>query len=638
MKVIAPITVIAVLICAGVAAADLVFPLRGPKILTAVFGEYRINHPHGGIDLGTQGKIGAPVPAAASGRVVRLRASAFGYGKSVYVAHRDGSVTVYAHLSEFAPKIDAVARRIQENRGMYGFDRHFSGDGPVLQSGEILGYAGMTGTDVPHLHFEVRHGGLPVNPLVNGISLPDAIAPKIEKLYVKPIAADARVGDSFDTAFFDFDENGRIGETVGVCGRVEFAAQITDYIDGSPRPLAPYKVFFEIDGRRVYGLGLDRFNYADTAVSELVYNYEFKEEKLGTFMRLRRHSIKTVFHTDNLRGETADLGPGEHQARITAYDAAGNIGSGEFSFTVQAPVKRLTPPGASGEKVILPPQAVSFTEDVLRVKLPEDMVAKNISAAGLNTASGKTLLPTLYRAADQSVELLFDWPTSYQGKAAVSWQAGDSARSADLFIQSVRDSITLTSPDNKAKIEIPKGALFKAFPVAASAQAAPPDKDLEAVSPLYTFNRPWEPIRRKLQVSIAPDKGTQDRRKIGLYLYDRGTYWHLGNGTGAKATHLGSFALMKDISPPVIGDASVEKIRGRQVLVVSYEEKGSGAPGEGASVWIDGKRVIAELMPVVGKVRYIPAIAFTPGAHAARMRIVDRAGNSDMKEFSFTIE
>lgn len=96
---------------------------------------------HGGVDL--RAALGAPVHAAAGGEV--LLAGWIGpYGNVVVVHHGGGLATVYAHLGGFV-----VAER------------------EAVADGQLLGYVGDTGRSFgPHLHFEVRVHGSPVDPLV----------------------------------------------------------------------------------------------------------------------------------------------------------------------------------------------------------------------------------------------------------------------------------------------------------------------------------------------------------------------------------------------------------------------------------------------------------------------------------------
>ena len=94
---------------------------------------------HPGVDLSAA--MGTPVRAAADGIVDSAETYA-GYGRLVVVDHGNGVQTWYAHLSRYAVV-----------------------PGQEIRKGQILAYSGATGrVTSPHLHFEVRVGGLAVNP------------------------------------------------------------------------------------------------------------------------------------------------------------------------------------------------------------------------------------------------------------------------------------------------------------------------------------------------------------------------------------------------------------------------------------------------------------------------------------------
>ena len=118
-----------------------VWPLAGA--MTGWFGEPRGGHLHPGMDL--DGDTGDPVVAAAAGKVVHAGpapAGWSGYGLLVVVDHGDGVQTAYAHLSSVAVPA-----------------------GRAVAPGERIGAVGSTGSSSgSHLHFEVRLGGVPVNP------------------------------------------------------------------------------------------------------------------------------------------------------------------------------------------------------------------------------------------------------------------------------------------------------------------------------------------------------------------------------------------------------------------------------------------------------------------------------------------
>jgi murein DD-endopeptidase MepM/ murein hydrolase activator NlpD len=118
-------------------AAGLIWPVNGPVV--SPFG-MRWGRMHEGIDIAAS--YGTPIRAAASGRVV-YAGWMEGYGNLVAIDHGNGLSTAYAHQSSIAV-----------------------GVGQTVSQGATIGYVGCTGHCFgPHLHFEVRVNGTPVDPL-----------------------------------------------------------------------------------------------------------------------------------------------------------------------------------------------------------------------------------------------------------------------------------------------------------------------------------------------------------------------------------------------------------------------------------------------------------------------------------------
>jgi len=124
------------------------WPTHG--IITAVFHDtsypYRHLFEHSGLDVAVP--VGTPIEAAAPGVVAWTRTGK-DYGNYVMIIHTNGLATLYAHLSKFNVKQDQIIRR--------GDIIGLSGGRPGSQGAGL-----STG---PHLHFEVRKAGIPVNPL-----------------------------------------------------------------------------------------------------------------------------------------------------------------------------------------------------------------------------------------------------------------------------------------------------------------------------------------------------------------------------------------------------------------------------------------------------------------------------------------
>ena len=117
-----------------------------PTWLTSSYG-YR-NDPftkkrtaHHGIDMA--GPSGLEIHCTGEGTVRISHVSRYGYGKEVVVDHGFGYTSRYAHLQDIHVKV-----------------------GQKLKRGEVLGTLGNTGRSTgPHLHYEIRKNGSPVNPM-----------------------------------------------------------------------------------------------------------------------------------------------------------------------------------------------------------------------------------------------------------------------------------------------------------------------------------------------------------------------------------------------------------------------------------------------------------------------------------------
>ncbi len=95
---------------------------------------------HRGVDISMP--TGTSVHATRRG-TVRFAGEMRGYGKVIWLEHRGGTLTVYAHLSEIRVRT-----------------------GQEVGARDVIGLSGATGrVTAPHLHFEVWVGGRPVDPV-----------------------------------------------------------------------------------------------------------------------------------------------------------------------------------------------------------------------------------------------------------------------------------------------------------------------------------------------------------------------------------------------------------------------------------------------------------------------------------------
>lgn len=119
-------------------APRLIWPTNGK--VTSGFGERNGNN-HDGIDISAA--TGTPIFAAADGRVIYSDDKLSGYGNLLIVRHEGSWATIYAHN-----------------------DRNVVAKGDFVSQGQKIAEVGQTGrASGPHLHFEVRFGKSPKDPL-----------------------------------------------------------------------------------------------------------------------------------------------------------------------------------------------------------------------------------------------------------------------------------------------------------------------------------------------------------------------------------------------------------------------------------------------------------------------------------------
>jgi lipoprotein NlpD len=94
-----------------------------------------------GIDIGAA--EGTPIKAARSGEVVYAGSGLKGYGNLIIIRHDEVYISAYAHNKSILVK-----------------------EGQMIKRGDKIAELGMSGTQSPKLHFEIREHGKPINPLV----------------------------------------------------------------------------------------------------------------------------------------------------------------------------------------------------------------------------------------------------------------------------------------------------------------------------------------------------------------------------------------------------------------------------------------------------------------------------------------
>ena len=365
------------------------YPLQAPPSVSSTFGTYRINHHHAGIDL--YAYEGTPVLAAADGVVSRIKRGSGGYGRAIYLKHSGGYLTLYAHLSAFSPKIESIIRKRELKTGTFSLKLN-PRKKLRFKAGEVIGWSGSSGTDLMHLHFELRYKSTPLNPLTHGLNLPDTQPPVNIALHAYPISERAFVSGgvtpikvplnpwperishpatalrpppktstpppppaptdaaaspsgaappSSDTAL----SPDSVAESppiplppqFTIWGDVGLSVEVEDRIDGSARELTPYEIMLIVDGRTYHHLQYNQGTYSDKRSTELDYDLNRRGAEKRLVHRLYRFAHAPKALKRSKKSPLKRLKRGVHQAKVISIDAAGHRSVTPFVLNVERP-------------------------------------------------------------------------------------------------------------------------------------------------------------------------------------------------------------------------------------------------------------------------------------------------------------
>jgi murein DD-endopeptidase MepM/ murein hydrolase activator NlpD len=232
--------------------------------LAGSFGELRANHFHAGIDIkSSRGDEGDTIRATLSGFVSRIKIQRGGYGQVLYIDHPNGFTSVYAHLQQFAPKMQSFITERQLHNKSYEIDIYPEKGDFTFDQGEPIGIMGNTGRSYgPHLHFEIRktENEVPENPYLHDIGPEDTRPPLLFAVeahglnneHQKIWSRSQSVTPESITAPVTFEVP---------AWRAGFAIQTFDLMDGASNKNGIYSIEMRVDDTVYYRHVMDRVGF-----------------------------------------------------------------------------------------------------------------------------------------------------------------------------------------------------------------------------------------------------------------------------------------------------------------------------------------------------------------------------------------
>ncbi|CAN5228825.1 M23 family metallopeptidase [soil metagenome] len=590
------------------------WPTNASPYLSSTFAETRSAHLHSGIDIRTWGREGYEVYATRDGVVHRIGISPNGYGKVIYLKHKDDSYSVYAHLHRFEPVLHAYTDSIRLQEYRFELDKVMKDSVFTYKRGDVIGYTGSTGVGPPHLHFELRTPDFkPFNPLLTNLSVADNIPPVFSALAVESLHSESLHFKSYQT----IEPNGILSGitdfgTIRTESPIGLAVNVHDRANRTPNIYAVYKLIMIANEDTLFKSRADMFGFNESQMMFLDRSYPILAETRRGFQRLFvANGNQLPFYQKLQNRGILAFDEGEYDINIIAEDIYGN----RSKSTVKIIFEKDTRHDAIASVPAYPFIDISSNTPNRR----SHPNSRKQAPAYLISSSERIAGP--YSNGDH--RMLFSDRTEPQ-------------TSSKNIIPGQRS--TLPSTNNRAWVKLPANAVYDTLAISMV-------YDTYNGLPSIRFTPNRLPVRSSMTLTMLLPESIADDPHIGLYSYDefrnRTTFLNSRITNGVLKASINEFAelrIMRDRTAPWVGlPKIVQDVGGKYILQLPVVDRDSGIDYRSSEITVNGQKGIIEYdRDKKILIYYHPDFKPANGDHQIQATVYDRTGNRSQRLFTVT--
>jgi hypothetical protein len=309
-------------------------PISFPIYLSGNYGELRSGHFHAGIDIKTQGVKGKEIFSVKEGYISRIKISATGYGKTLYINHPNGYTSVYGHLNNFNSEISDFIKSKQYRNNEFEINYFPAPTDFIVKKGELIAYSGNTGSSKgPHLHFEIRDSKsqIPLNPLLFNFDIKDNIPPKFYAIHFYPLSDSSLINNQNKQTSYILKKLGEkyiITDTnkLLLSGNIGIGIETNDFLNGSRNKCGIYSLELKINNQKIYSHVIDNISFNETGYikSHIDYAKKIKSKKAVQKLFVAPNNKLSIYKSLKNNGIYNFIKDSTYEIDLMASDANGN--------------------------------------------------------------------------------------------------------------------------------------------------------------------------------------------------------------------------------------------------------------------------------------------------------------------------